>query len=135
MHAMPTHAIDSACHMLMLQVLEFESQYLDALPSAQMYERSFMHREAVTQATVSLISQGLKPMSWNACTFSCHVDDTLTMHRQATSSDFFITGSIDGFVKFWKKQPIGIEFVKMYRSHLGPVDGELIDCDAFGTTS
>ena len=35
-----------------MQVLDFESQYLDALPSAQMYERSFMHREAVTQVAV-----------------------------------------------------------------------------------
>ena len=51
---------------------------------------------------------------------------TSPKNKQATSSDFFITGSIDGFVKFWKKQPIGIEFVKMYRSHLGPVDGEWI---------
>ena len=126
--------------MLTLQVLEFESQYLDALPSAQMYERSFMHREAVTQATVSRSSQWLKQV------FQCHmeclhlslsylVDTTLTMHFQATSSDFFITGSIDGFVKFWKKQPIGIEFVKMYRSHLGPVDGGLEEYDASGANS
>ena len=27
-------------------------------------------------------------------------------------------------MKFWKKQPTGVEFVKMYRAHLGPVDGE-----------
>lgn len=35
-----------------MQVLEFESQYLDALPSGQMYERSYMHRETVTQVVV-----------------------------------------------------------------------------------
>ncbi|GAX76906.1 hypothetical protein CEUSTIGMA_g4352.t1 [Chlamydomonas eustigma] len=74
------------------KVLEFETHYLEALPSSQMYERSYMHRETVTQVL-------------------------------ATNTDFFITGSTDGFVKFWKKQVNGIEFVKMYRAHLGPVDG------------
>jgi hypothetical protein len=32
-----------------LQVLEFENVYLESLPSADMYERSFMHRDNVTQ--------------------------------------------------------------------------------------
>ncbi|KAG1663107.1 hypothetical protein FOA52_010510 [Chlamydomonas sp. UWO 241] len=74
------------------KTLDFESQYLDALPSGQMYERSYMHRDVVS-------------------------------HVVCTASDFFITGSIDGFVKFWKKQKFGVEFVKVYKSHLGPVDG------------
>ena len=39
-----------------MQVLEFESQYLDALPSGQMYERSYMHRETVTQVVVGAAS-------------------------------------------------------------------------------
>jgi hypothetical protein len=43
---------------------------------------------------------------------------------QATPTDFVITGSIDGHIKFWKKQETGIEFVKHYRGHLGAVDGE-----------
>ncbi len=34
------------------QVLEFEQQYLDTLPSAQMYERSYMHRDVVTHCLV-----------------------------------------------------------------------------------
>eukprot|EP00798_Chlamydomonas_sp_ICE-L_P002193 gene2193-33747_t len=73
------------------KVLAHEQQYLQAIPSAQMYERSYMHRDAVT-----------------------HI---------VTSTDFFITASMDGYIKFWKKQNEGIEFVKMYRSHVGPVDG------------
>jgi len=44
---------------------------------------------------------------------------------QATPTDFIITGSVDGHLKFWKKQEQGIEFVKHYRAHLGSVDGEL----------
>jgi peptidylprolyl isomerase domain and WD repeat-containing protein 1 len=40
-----------------------------------------------------------------------------------TASDFLITGSVDGFLKFWKVQEEGVEFVKTYRAHLGSVDG------------
>eukprot|EP00878_Enallax_costatus_P002186 GHUV01002357.1.p1 GENE.GHUV01002357.1~~GHUV01002357.1.p1 ORF type:complete len:625 (+),score=138.92 GHUV01002357.1:201-2075(+) len=74
------------------KVLQFEQQYLDALPCAQMYERSYMHRDTLTYVV-------------------------------ATPTDFIITGSVDGHLKFWKKQETGIEFVKHYRSHLGAVDG------------
>lgn len=35
-------------------MLEFESHYLEALPCAQMYERSYMHRDTVTQVVVSV---------------------------------------------------------------------------------
>lgn len=73
------------------KVLQFEQQYLDALPCAHMYEKSYMHRDTVT-------------------------------HVVATPTDFVITGSVDGHLKFWKKQETGIEFVKHYRAHLGAVD-------------
>jgi peptidylprolyl isomerase domain and WD repeat-containing protein 1 len=33
-------------------VLQFQQQYLEALPSAQMYEKSYMHRDTITQAVV-----------------------------------------------------------------------------------
>lgn len=29
--------------------------------------------------------------------------------------------SVDGHIKFWKKLPETVEFVKHYRSHLGPI--------------
>ena len=76
-----------------MQVLEHEQAYLAALPSAQMYEKSFMHRDTVTQVAV------------------------------AQDQDFLITGSIDGHLKFWKKTPTGIEFAKHYRAHAGSLDG------------
>lgn len=38
---------------VVLQVLQFEQQYLDALPSAQMYEKSYMHRDTLTYVVVS----------------------------------------------------------------------------------
>ncbi|XP_036265670.1 peptidylprolyl isomerase domain and WD repeat-containing protein 1 isoform X4 [Pipistrellus kuhlii] len=73
------------------KVLEFERVYLDNLPSASMYERSYMHRDVIT-------------------------------HVVCTKTDFIITASHDGHVKFWKKVEEGIEFVKHFRSHLGVIE-------------
>ena len=81
------------------RVLEFEKVYLEALPSGQMYETSYMHRDVVTHVVVS----------------------------QAT--DFVITGSADGHIKFWKKMPEGIEFVKHYKSHNGPITSLSLSVD------
>ncbi|XP_050185783.1 peptidylprolyl isomerase domain and WD repeat-containing protein 1 [Myiozetetes cayanensis] len=73
------------------RVLEFEHVYLENLPSASMYERSYMHRDVIT-------------------------------HVACTKTDFIITASHDGHVKFWKKIEEGIEFVKHFRSHLGVIE-------------
>ena len=56
------------------KVLVHEQQHLDLLPCAVMYERSYMHRDDVTHVAV------------------------------VPSSGFLITGSLDGHIKFWKKQ-------------------------------
>lgn len=78
--------------------LQFEQAYLDSLPSANLYEKSYMHRDVVTHVAVS-------------------------------TADFFISGSADGHLKFWKKKPIGIEFAKHFRSHLGPIEGLAVSID------
>mgnify|MGYP002477629115 CR=1 FL=1 len=39
----------------------------------------------------------------------------------ARRTNFVLTASIDGVLKFWKKQADGIEFVKLYRTHLAPI--------------
>ncbi|MFQ6619677.1 hypothetical protein Gotur_000866 [Gossypium turneri] len=78
--------------------LQFEQAYLDSLPSANMYEKSYMHRDVVTHVAVS-------------------------------SADFFITGSVDGHLKFWKKKAVGIEFAKHFRSHLDPIEGLAVSAD------
>ena len=44
-------------------------------------------------------------------------------------TDFLITTSIDGHLKLWKKQEIGIEFVKHYRAHLAQVVGATASAD------
>jgi peptidylprolyl isomerase domain and WD repeat-containing protein 1 len=38
-----------------------------------------------------------------------------------TPTDFVITASQDGHIKFWKKMEVGIEFVKHFRAHLGTI--------------
>jgi peptidylprolyl isomerase domain and WD repeat-containing protein 1 len=80
------------------KVLKFEQLYTEKLPNAEMYEKSYMHRDVVT-------------------------------HIAVTKTDFVITASVDGHVKFWKKQPEGIEFVKHYRGHLGPICGLSVSAD------
>ena len=71
------------------KVLPFEKTYIDSLPCAAQYEHSFMHRDLVTHISV------------------------------AKSAEFIVTGSCDGHVKFWKKMPDNIEFVKHFQAHLG----------------
>lgn len=71
------------------KVLKNAHVYIDNLPKGEMYEKSFMHRDSVC----------------------------FTAASQATG--FIVTGSVDGHIKFWKKQYEGIEFVKHYRAHLG----------------
>ncbi|GAA6019190.1 hypothetical protein JCM8202_000928 [Rhodotorula sphaerocarpa] len=46
--------------------------------------------------------------------------DTLA-HVAVTRTNFVLTASIDGILKFWKKRPVGVEFVKLYRTHLSPI--------------
>ena len=81
------------------KTLAHESVYLDALPSASMYERSFMHRDTVTHVAF------------------------------ATTHDFFVTASIDGHLKFWKKRHRGVEFVKHFRAHASEILGLSVSAD------
>jgi peptidylprolyl isomerase domain and WD repeat-containing protein 1 len=81
------------------RVLEYEQQYLQALPLAQMYEKSYMHRDAVVQVAV------------------------------ARGTDFIITASVDGHIKFWKKLALGVEFAKHFKAHLGSVTGLAVSAD------
>ncbi|KAI0036439.1 peptidyl-prolyl cis-trans isomerase [Vararia minispora EC-137] len=74
------------------KTLPHERLYLEHLPSADRYYKSFMHREVVNFAV-------------------------------ATKTDFVVTTSVDGHLKLWKKQEVGVEFVKHFRAHLEPIVG------------
>lgn len=79
--------------------LPYERQYVAALPSATRYSKSLMHKDQLS-----------------FCTFTPH-------------TDFLITSSIDGFVKFWKKTSGGIEFVKEYKAHGGEIKAVTVSSD------
>jgi peptidylprolyl isomerase domain and WD repeat-containing protein 1 len=80
--------------------LPYESLYINALPQGTRYSRSLMHKEQVTSVTVA-----------------------------PSPSDFVITTSIDGVVKFWKKTASGIEFAKEYRAHEGKIQSSSVSAD------
>lgn len=64
-----------------------------------------------------------------------HKDQVATVTVAPSPSDFIITTSVDGFVKFWKKIATGIEFAKEYRAHNGRIQSTSISADgtAFAT--
>jgi peptidylprolyl isomerase domain and WD repeat-containing protein 1 len=58
------------------------------------------------------------------------------MHKEQLSfvdftpaTDFLITSSVDGTVKFWKKVAGGIEFVKEFKAHDGEIRGVSVSAD------
>lgn len=75
------------------KTLPYEKLYLGALPAAQRYVKSLMHRDNLAFVTMTPIT------------------------------DFLVTTSTDGMVKFWKKAAEGVEFVKGFRAH----QGEIVD--------
>jgi peptidylprolyl isomerase domain and WD repeat-containing protein 1 len=72
---------------------------VEALPSATLYERSYMHRAPVTHVVVT------------------------------PGTDFIITADAGGAIKFWKKTLTGITFVKVYRAHVGGVAALVVSAD------
>jgi peptidylprolyl isomerase domain and WD repeat-containing protein 1 len=73
------------------RVLPYEKLYISALPKSTRYSKSLMHKEQLAFLTMTPISE------------------------------FLITTSTDGVVKFWKKVAEGIEFVKEFKAHQGEV--------------
>ena len=58
-----------------------------------------------------------------------HKEQLSTVTVAHSPSDFVITTSIDGVVKFWKKAATGIEFAKEYRAHNGRILSNTISAD------
>jgi peptidylprolyl isomerase domain and WD repeat-containing protein 1 len=80
--------------------LKYEAVYLEQLPCTELYEKSYLHRDIVTHVAF------------------------------ASATEFLFTASVDGHIKFWKKQPEGIEFVKHFRAHLAPVRCLAVSADS-----
>lgn len=81
------------------RVLPHEKLYVAALPKSSRYSRSLMHKEQLLFVT------------WTPIT------------------EFLITSSIDGVVKFWKKIAQGIEFVKEFKAHNGEIKSVAVSRD------
>ncbi|KAJ5931943.1 hypothetical protein N7516_006432 [Penicillium verrucosum] len=79
--------------------LPFEKVYINALPVSARYSKSLMHKDQLSFVTV------------------------------APYTDFVITSSVDGYVKFWKKMAEGIEFVKEFLAHPGEIRGVTVSAD------
>lgn len=81
------------------RVLPHEKLYIAALPKSARYSKSLMHKEQILFVT------------WTPIT------------------DFVITSSVDGVVKFWKKVAQGIEFVKEFKAHDGEIQSVSVSQD------
>lgn len=55
--------------------------------------------------------------------------ETLT-HVLVAKNDFIITASIEGIIKFWKKNHVGtLDFIKSFRAHNGPLTAAVLSPD------
>ncbi|ESZ96252.1 putative Peptidyl-prolyl cis-trans isomerase cyp15 [Sclerotinia borealis F-4128] len=79
--------------------LPYEKLYISALPTSARYSKSLMHKEQIAFVTMTPLT------------------------------DFLITSSVDGVVKFWKKGGDGIEFVKEFKTHVGEIKSVSISAD------
>lgn len=55
--------------------------------------------------------------------------DQLSFVTITPFTDFLITSSVDGVVKFWKKVAVGIESVKEFRAHIGEIKNVSVSQD------
>lgn len=79
--------------------LPYEKLYISSLPTSPRYSKSLMHKDQLSFVTFT------------------------------PSTEFLITSSVDGVVKFWKKVAIGIEFVKEFRAHAGEIKSVSVSAD------
>ena len=52
----------------------------------------------------------------------------MVTHVKVTPTDFVVTASQDGHIKFWKKMEVGVEFVKHFRAHMGVINDVAVNC-------
>jgi peptidylprolyl isomerase domain and WD repeat-containing protein 1 len=81
------------------KVLPYEKLYVAALPTSTRYSKSLMHREQLCFTTFTPFT------------------------------DFLITSSLDGAVKFWKKSSGDVEFVKDFKAHHGEITSVSVSAD------
>ncbi|KAL2351747.1 cyclophilin-type peptidyl-prolyl cis-trans isomerase [Cryomyces antarcticus] len=92
-------ALPSAVPPKKRRKLPYESLYVAALPASPRYSKSLMHKEQLCFTTFT------------------------------PTTDFLITSSADGVVKFWKKVSGDVEFVKEFRAHNGEIKSVSVSAD------
>ena len=92
-------ALPSAAPRKKRRKLPYEKLYISALPTSPRYSKSLMHKDQLSFVTMTPFT------------------------------DFLITSSVDGVVKFWKKVAVGIESVKEFRAHVGEIKGVSVSQD------
>ncbi|TKA68293.1 hypothetical protein B0A49_05589 [Cryomyces minteri] len=92
-------ALPSAVPPKKRRKLPYESLYVAALPACPRYSKSLMHKEQLCFTTFTPITE------------------------------FLITSSVDGVVKFWKKVSGDVEFVKEFRAHNGEIKSVSVSAD------
>jgi len=81
------------------RILPYEKLYISALPSSPRYSKSLMHKDQLAFVTFTPFT------------------------------DFLITSSMEGTVKFWKKAVVGVESVKEFRAHIGEITSVSVSQD------
>ena len=92
-------ALPSAAPKKKRRKLLYEKLYVSALPTSSRYSKSLMHNDQLSFVTVTPLT------------------------------DFLITSSVDGVVKFWKKVAVGIESVKEFKAHNGEIKSVSVSQD------
>lgn len=92
-------ALPSAAPKKKRRKLPYEKLYVAALPASARYSKSLMHKDQLAFTTFT------------------------------PYTDFLITSSADGFVKFWKKVAGGLDFVKEFRAHTGEIKSVSVSAD------
>ncbi len=92
-------ALPSAAPTKKRRKLPYEKLYISALPKSPRYSKSLMHKDQLSFVSITPFT------------------------------DFLITSSVDGVVKFWKKVAVGIESVKEFRAHSGEIKSVSISQD------
>ncbi len=108
----------------MSRIVVFDA-WLPQLPTGSMYERSFMHVETVTHT---------------ACAAGDFIITGSKVHHSTRHAVFLIYPVVlflpviilrrkDGIIKFWKKRPQEIEFIKKFFAHTGSVRDVAVSSD------
>ena len=81
------------------RILPYEKLFISALPTSPRYSKSLMHKDQLSFVTMTPFT------------------------------DFLITSSVEGTVKFWKKIAVGIESVKEFSAHVGEIKSVSVSSD------